>query len=253
MPKPLTIGIAACSSEGAALCYRTICSRAPQFLGAHAHPDIVLHSSSLAEYVDALERDDLPGVAQLMLHSAHRLAAAGADFVICPDNTIHAAFALMRDASPLPWLHIAEVVAAEAKRRGVKQAAILGTEWLMAGDVYPSVLNKFDIRHQVPESSERNEIGRIIMDELVNGIQKPASVQYLQDVIARMKERGCDAVVLGCTELPIVLGDANSALPTLDSTRLLADAALQHAISHCNSMSAAQPGATPMPSDRGQE
>ena len=143
--------------------------------------------------------------------------------------------------SPLPWLHIAEVVAAEAARRGVRQAAILGTEWLMASDVYPGVLSKFDIRHQVPEASERNEIGRIIMDELVNGVQKPASVQSLQDVIARMKERGCDAAILGCTELPIVLGDANSALPTLDSTRLLADAALRHAISHCNSMSAAQP------------
>jgi aspartate racemase len=241
MSKPLTIGIAACSSEGAALCYRTICARAPQFLGAHAHPDIVLHSSSLAEYVDALKRDDLPGVAQLMLHSAQRLANAGADFVICPDNTIHAAFGLMRDASPLPWLHIAEVVAAEAKRRGVRQAAVLGTEWLMAGDVYPSALSQFAIRHAIPEPAQRSEIGRIIMDELVNGVQEPASVRYLQDVIARMRERGCDAAILGCTELPIVLGDANSALPTLDSTRLLADAALRHAISHCNSMSTTRP------------
>ncbi|MGN6579936.1 MAG: aspartate/glutamate racemase family protein [Bordetella sp.] len=241
MSKPLTVGIAACSSEGAALCYRTVCVRAPQFLGSHAHPDVVLHSSSLAEYVDALDRNDLPGVARLMLHSAHRLAAAGADFVICPDNTIHAAFALMRDASPLPWLHIAEVVAAEAKRRGVRQAAILGTTWLMASDVYPGVLSKFDIRHLVPETSERNEIGRIIMNELVNGLHKPASVQFLQDVIVRMQERGCDAVILGCTELPIVLDDANSALPTLDSTRLLADAAIQHAISHRNIMRAATP------------
>lgn len=241
MSTPLTIGIAACSSEGAALCYRTICARAPRFLGAHAHPEIVLHSSSLAEYVDALARGDLPGVARLMLHAAHRLADAGADFVICPDNTIHAAFALMRDASPLPWLHIAQVVAEQAKQRGVRQAAILGTEWLMAGDVYPGVLDEFGIHHLIPEPSERSEIGRIIMDELVNGIQKPASVQYLQDVIARMGARGCDAVILGCTELPIVLGDANSPLPTLDSTRLLADAALQHAISHGNG-EAAHPG-----------
>lgn len=240
MHMPLTIGIAACSSEGAALCYKTLCTRAPQFLGPHAHPDIVLHSSSLAEYVAALERGDLAGVARLMLRAAQRLADAGADFVICPDNTIHAAYGLMCEASPLPWLHIAEVVATQAQRRGVRQAAILGTEWLMASDVYPRVLSKFDIRHQVPEPPERKEIGRIIMDELVNGVQNPASVQYLQDVIARMKARGCDAVILGCTELPIVLGEANSSLPTLDSTRLLADAAIQHAISHCNSMSAAR-------------
>ncbi len=165
-----------------------------------------------------------------MLDSARRLAAAGADFVICPDNTIHAAMPLVRDASPLPWLHIAEIVAFEASKRDVRKAAILGTRWLVESDVYPDALGARGIACLRPEAEERETIGRLIMDELVNDIQKPQSVQYFQDLIARMKSRGCDAVVLGCTEIPIIINDGNSPLPTLDSTRLLADAALRHAI-----------------------
>lgn len=227
---PLTIGIAACSSEGAALCYRTICARAPALLGPHAHPNIILYGSSLDRYVAALERDDLHNVAELMLDAAHRLSAAGADFVICPDNTIHAALPLVRHASPLPWLHIAEIVAAEAKRRGVRKAALLGTKWLVESGVYPDALAEWNIAWLRPEMEERDTISRLIMDELVNDIRNDESVRYFQDLIARMKSRGCDAVILGCTEIPIIINDENSPLPTLDSTRLLADAALHHAI-----------------------
>ena len=222
MSTRLTIGIAACSSEGAALCYRTVCARAPARLGPHDHPEIVLHAPSLADYVAALEDGDLEAVAALMLRSAGRLKAAGADFVICPDNTIHAAMPLVRDASPLPWLHIAETVAEEALRRGVTRAAILGTKWLVDSDVYPDALARKGIGYLRPEPQERDEINRIIMDELVNDIQVDRSVRYFQDVIAGMKERGCDTAILGCTEIPLIISDDNSPLPVLDSTRLLA-------------------------------
>ena len=227
---PRTIGIVACSSEGAALCYRTICARAPALLGDHAHPEIVLHGASLAEYVAALEAGDLAAVGAIMLRSAEKLAAAGADFLICPDNTIHAAFAHVRPRSPLPWLHIAEVVAGEARQRGVRKAALLGTRWLVDSAVYPDALGAKGIGFLRPEEDEKDEVARIIMDELVNDIHVPASVAYLETLIERARERGCDAVILGCTELPLVLSDENSALPTLDSTRLLADAALRYAV-----------------------
>lgn len=226
---PRSIGIVACSSEGAALCYRTICARAPAVLGPHAHPEIALHGASLAEYVAALEAGDLEAVGALMLRSAEKLAAAGADFLVCPDNTIHAAMAHVRPRSPLPWLHIAEVVAEEAGRRGVRRAALLGTRWLVENNVYPDALGAQGIEFLRPEEDEKAEVGRIIMDELVNDIQVDASVAYLQELIERVEDRGCDAVILGCTELPLVLSDHNSVLPTLDSTRLLADAALRHA------------------------
>jgi aspartate racemase len=229
---PLTIGISACSSEGAALCYRTICTHSAVIMGDYRHPEIVLHSPPLADYVDALEQGNLAKVSEMMISSAHCLAAAGADFVICPDNTIHAAMPWMGDKSPLPWLHIAEVVAAEAQRLRVREAAVLGTKWLVESDVYPHALASVGIRHQRPEPQELNEIDRIIMEELVRDVQKTESVWYVQKLIARMKERGCDAVVLGCTEIPIVISNSNSPLPTLDSTRLLASAAVHYALSH---------------------
>lgn len=227
---PLHIGIVACSAEGASLCYRTICAESPRLLGPHAHPEVSMHTPSLAGYVDCLDRGDLPGVAALMLASARKLDAIGADFFICPDNTIHQAFHLVAPHSPRPWLHIAQVVADEAAARGHKRVGVLGTHWLVASDVYPDALHSRGIEALRPDDDDREAMGRIIMDELVGGQVLPQSVIVLQQIVARLAGRGCDAVVLGCTELPLVLGDQNCAVPTLDSTRLLARAALRRAI-----------------------
>ena len=225
------IGIVGCSAEGAALCYRTICTEAAALLGTpHAHPEVSLHTPSLHRYVERLDAGDVQGVADLMLASAHKLQRAGADFLVCPDNTIHQALHLVEPRSPLPWLHIAAVVAQEAQRRAFRRIGILGTHWLVASDVYPQQLRAHGLACERPSEEERLEVGRLIMDELVCGVQHPRQVDYLAGVIARMKDRGCDAVVLGCTELPLVMHDGNSPLPTLDSTRLLARAALQRAV-----------------------
>jgi aspartate racemase len=224
------IGIVACSAEGAALCYRTICAEGAALLGAHAHPEVSLHSHSLADYVDCLARGDLQGVAALMLSSASKLAIAGADFLICPDNTIHQAFAWVAPRSPRPWLHIAQVVAAEAAARGYRRLGLAGTRWLVESEVYPEQLAQLGIACTRPEPAERAEIHRIIMDELVAGVCKPEAIAYHAQVFGRLKAQGCDAVVLGCTEIPLIMNDANSPLPTLDSTRLLARAALRRAV-----------------------
>jgi aspartate racemase len=226
----LHIGVVGCSAEGAALCYRTLCVEGAAHMGApHAHPEVSMHTHSLATYVELLDRGDMQGVAQLMLSSAGKLAAAGADFLVCPDNTIHQAMHLVRPHSPLPWLHIAEVVAAEAAARGFSRVGVLGTHWLVGSEVYPQALAAAGLAAVKPEAPERAELGRIIMDELVRGVFRAASTAVLQQMIEGLKARGCDAVVLGCTELPLVLDDGNSALPTLDSARLLARAALRRA------------------------
>jgi aspartate racemase len=228
---PQHIGIVGCSAEGAALCYRTLCSEGAALLGAHAHPEISMHTPSLHLYVQCLERADITGVGELMLDSARRLHAAGADFLICPDNTIHQAFDYVAPRSPLPWLHIAREVAAQARGQGFRRLALTGTRWLVGSDVYPEALAAQGLACVKPTATERAEIGRIIMDELVCGVFKPESTAYLQQVIARMKaDDGCDAVILGCTEIPLILSDTNSPLPTLDSTRLLARAALHRAV-----------------------
>ena len=227
---PQHIGIVACSAEGAALCYRTICAEGAQLLGPHAHPEVSMHSHSLADYLGCLERGNLRDVGELMLSSADKLARIGADFLICPDNTIHQSFHFIEARSPLPWLHIADVVAAEAANHGYRRLALTGTRWLVDSEVYPEKLAGRGLGWVRPSGTERAEIHRIIMDELVCGVFKPESIAFFQRVFARMKDEGCDAAILGCTEIPLIMNDANSALPTLDSTRLLARAALRRAV-----------------------
>jgi aspartate racemase len=226
----LHIGIVACSTEGAALCYRTISLEGSQTLGRHDHPEVSLHSHSLAQYMKCIDRNDWPGVAGLMLSSAEKLAKAGADFLICPDNTIHQVFDLVEHRSPRPWLHIASEVAAEAKRQSRKRLAVLGTRYLMEGPVYPEALKAAGIEYRIPSAVERERLNQIIFDELVNGQFLPRSLAYYVEVIRGMKDEGCDAVVLGCTEIPLLVSPENSPLPTLDSTRLLAKAAVRKAV-----------------------
>jgi aspartate racemase len=227
---PQHIGIVACSAEGAALCYRTICVEGAAILGPHAHPEVTVHTHSLADYMAYIYRSDWVGVAELMLASARKLKAVGADFLICPDNTIHQALPHVAPRSPLPWLHIAEEVAGAAAAGGFKRLAISGTRWLVDSNVYPEALTARELTYMRPTPEERDEINRIIMDELVCSVFKGEAVAYFQRVYARMKDAGCDAVVLGCTEIPLIMNDANSPLPTLDSTRLLARAALRRAV-----------------------
>lgn len=227
---PQHIGIVACSAEGAALCYRTICLEGAARMGRHGHPEVSMHTHSLAEYMKHIETGNWAGVAELMMSSAEKLARAGADFLICPDNTIHQAFEFVEHRSPRPWLHIAQEVANEAKRKGYTRLGILGTRYLMEGPVYPGKLDANGISCRVPGSKERERINQIIFDELVNAQFTPRSLAYFVEVIRSLKAQGCDAVVLGCTEIPLLVTAEVSPLPILDSTRLLARAALRKAL-----------------------
>lgn len=224
------IGIVACSAEGAALCYRTVCLEGTAIMGRHAHPEVSLHTHSLADYMRCIYANDWQGVADLMLSSAEKLTQAGADFLICPDNTIHRAFDLVAPHSPRPWLHIVDEVANEAHRQNHRRLALLGTRYTMEGPVYPAKLAAAGIEHAVPTSEQRERIDQIIFDELVYGKFTPQSLSYFLEVIGRLKAVGCDAVVLGCTEIPLLVTPETSPLPTLDSTRILARAAVRKAV-----------------------
>jgi aspartate racemase len=227
---PEHIGIVACGAEGPALCYRTICAEGEQLLGSHAHPEISIHAQSLAAYLTHIHRGEWEAVAELMLASADKLASAGADFLICPVNTIHAAFRFVEPHSPRPWLHIADVVADEAVRRGFRRVGLTGTRSLVESDVYPERLRARGIEYVRPSRADRDTVDGVILDELVRGVFSSEAIARCQRVIARLSDEGCDAVVLGCTEIPLIINDSNSPLPTLDSTRLLARAALQRAV-----------------------
>ncbi len=223
------IGIVAGSSEGAALCYQTICLEGAAYLGPQAHPEISLHHYSLADYLERTERGDWKGVADMMVSSAEKLAKIGADFAICPDNTFHLAWDTIPSRSPIPWLHIVDGVTEEARHQGCKRVGLTGTRFTMEGAMYPEKLKAAGIECVIPNAEHRAGIHRFIFEELVRGSYTPAALRYFQEVIADLKKRGCDSVVLGCTEIPILVKPQDSPLPTLDSTRLLARAALRRA------------------------
>ncbi|MEO1103846.1 MAG: amino acid racemase, partial [Pseudomonadota bacterium] len=209
MKTPRHIGIIGCSAEGAALCYRTICMEAPPLLGSHAHPEVTLHTPSLALYVDALTRGDLPAVSRLMSRSADILAAAGADILICPDNTIHQA---LPGEFRRPFIHIAQAVAADAARQGLSRLAVLGTRWLMESAVYRQALHREGIEAVVPGEGDRAAIDAIIMDELVPGRIEAASRRRVDAIIEELAGGGCDGAILGCTELPLLLDGQGSSV-----------------------------------------
>jgi aspartate racemase len=225
------IGIVSVSYEGTALCYQTICAEAPLVMGEYQHPQITIHSFPLADYIRFLSsRLDWEGVAGLLLESAEKVARAGADFAVCPANTAHEAFKFMTPRSPIPWLHIVEVVADAAMTRGQSRLGILGTKFLMEGNVYREVLSARGIEAVIPNDGDRERINTFIFEELVKGILKTSTKEYFRRVASELADRGCDAVVMGCTEIPLILSQEDTEVPLLDSTRLLARAALKESL-----------------------
>jgi len=224
---PNHIGIVACSYEGAALCYRTICNEGSEIMGEHAHPEVSLHNHPLSDYMKYISSGDWKGVADLMLSSSEKLFRTGADFLITPDNTIHQAFAFVLERSPLPWLHIDEEVAKIAEKNNCRKLGILGTRFLMEGPVYPEILDAKRIEYFIPSEKDRVKINGIIFNELVYGVITESSKRYFLNTVNELKSEGCDAVVLGCTEIPLIVLPEESSLPVLDSTRILARAALK--------------------------
>jgi len=198
-------------------------------MGRHRHPEITLHNVCLADYMEAIYRDDWDAIGEILVDSTRKVAEAGADFAVCPDNTVHQAYDAVADRLAIPWLHIAHVVAERAERHGHRRLGLLGTRYLMEGPVYAGALEQHGIECVVPEKKQRDEIDRMIFDELVNGIFEDHTRDRFHTEIEQLRDRGCDAVVLGCTEIPLIVRPELSALPTLDSTRLLARAALQEA------------------------
>lgn len=226
------LGILAHSTEGAALCFRAFCQEGFRELGPHQHPDVTLDCIAMARCMPAWEAGDHAAVRAVLDESAQRLARAGADFFVCPDNTAHIALEQPGEDLPLPGLDIAEVVADHAALEGRARVAILGTRFTMDGPVYRRALAGRRIATEVPEPDDRHAIDRIIFDELVNGVFTDASRELYVRVIERLAARGCDAVALVCTEIPLLVTPEDSPLPTLDSTRLLARAALEVAVGH---------------------
>ena len=234
------IGILSHSFEGATLCYRTVCLEGVRRLGPHMHPEVTLTGVAMHHMLDAWERDDRPALRAMFMVDAAKLAAVGADFFVCPDNTAHIALESPGEPLPIPGLHIAEVVAEQALRDGRRKVGILGTKYTMSGPVYPGALGRRGIDWAMPAEDDRAIINAIIFDELCLGEFRDESRDAYVRIIDKLADDGCDAVALVCTEIPLLITPEVSPLPVLDSTRLLAHAAVAVAV-----------GERPMPEWRG--
>ena len=225
------IGIVGCSAPGAALCYETICMESEALAGENqARPEVSLHTHPFSEYMRRIKVGDWQAVAELMLSSTEKLAGIGAEFVVAPCNTIHYAFESVAARSPLPWLHIAEAVAVEANRLGYRRVALLGTKLMMEAPIYPSKFAQAGIERLIPEATERGRINHLIFEEMVFGNFTPEARRYCLGVVEQLRNQGCDSVGLCCTELPLLFRGQDVSLPLLDSTRILARAALRRAV-----------------------
>jgi aspartate racemase len=224
------IGIVACSAEGAALCFREIAAYSAELMGEYWHPQVTLSCIALGEWMPAFDRADYKSLAEIMLRETAIVAQAGAEIAICPDNSAHLAFEHVIARSTIPWLHIADEVGKEAVRNGFKHAALLGTRFTMTGPVYSQAFAKLGLKVTSPPLADQKLVDDIIFQELVNGIFPERSRSLYNEVILRMKQHGCDSVILGCTEIPLLVRADDCPLPALDSTRLLAHAAVQYAL-----------------------
>jgi aspartate racemase len=226
------LGILAHSTGGAALCFLTFCQEGFRRLGRHEHPDVTLDYIAFGYSMPAWEAGDHASIRTTLATSVQRLARAGADFFVCPDNTAHLALEVPGPDLALPGLHIADVVADQAAGDGRTRVGVLGTKYTMDGPLYPRALAARGIAAEVPDTDDRHIINKIIFGELVNDVVTEASRQEYVRVIERLAARGCDAVALVCTEIPLLVTPEVSPLPTLDSTRLLARTAYDVAVGH---------------------
>lgn len=234
------IGILMHSAEGALLCHRTAVHEGIRRMGAHNHPTITMSGRAMRHALAAWEAGDHASLRALFAEDAEALAAAGCDFFMLPDNSAHIALEAAGDPLPLPCLHIGEVVGDIAAERGFAKVGVLGTRWTMKGPVYAGAFDRRGIGWTTPEAATQDRLHDIIMDELCLGRFERESIAFYERAIEGLAEAGCDAVALVCTEIPLIISEENSALPVLDSTRLLAVAAVDVAL-----------GERPMPSWRG--
>ncbi len=225
-----TIGIAAHSAEGGSLCFLTACRQGSVLLGKHMHPNIVVSAVPMALSMPGWKSDDYSDVAKYLTQGVQMVADAGADFFVCPDNTAHLVLEQIMAELPLPGLHIADVVCDEIISNGWQKVGLLGTRWTMTGSVYANRLSDHDLQRLIPEQSMREQLNAAIFDELCQGVFNTRTTDLFIEAIGDLKQRGADCVILGCTEIPLIIHSDNSPLPVLDSTRLLAEYAVREAI-----------------------
>ncbi len=213
-----TIGILAHSAEGGALCFITTCREGAVRLAPYMHPAIVMSAIPMGLSMDAWEAADHTTVGKSLAQGVQQVADARADFFVCRDNTAHIVLEQMAASLPISGLHIAEVVCHPIVGQGWKRVGLLGTNWTMDGPVYENALARSGLERMIPDESVKQRLHDAIFDELCQGVFKSGTTDLFIQAIADLKSRGAECVILGCTEIPLIVDAENSPLPVLDST-----------------------------------
>lgn len=224
------IGIVAVSPEGSALCYREIYRYATRIIGQTGHPTVTIHNEPLQRYVEAVMRDDWHAVGELLAKSAKILAAAGAEFCIVPDNLMQHGVHLAESISPIPWLTMTELVAERIARDGRRAVGLIGTKMVMYGSTYQTHLGLKGVKVLIPDGDEADTVDGIIFRELIYGVVRQESERRLVGVMQHLRDAGCEGVILGCSEAPLLIRADNAPVPVYDPTSLLAEGAVRCAV-----------------------
>lgn len=223
------LGIVGVSPEGAAICYRQVFRHAAQILPAHLQPVVSVHNLPFADYVDAIRRDDWRAVGEMLRDSAARLASIGAEFCFSPDNAVQQAVQIAEVGCPIPWMKMTDAVGGAIARDGRHTVGVIGTKVVTGGSVYQTDLGIRGIKLVRPSDEDADTLESIIFDELVHGRVCDASRNTVIGIVERLGQHGCEGVILGCSEAPLAITDANSPLPVYNASEIMSEQAVRHA------------------------
>ncbi len=209
--------------------YQKICRDHNRAAGGLSFPEIVLLSVNLQELIGLFGRNEWDKVSSMLLDSIQRLKNAGADFAAILANTPHNAYDLIKDRSPLPIVTIMDATCAPLVRDGRKQIALLGTKATMEYGFFQKHFAKKGIKTLIPTESERKELDRMVWEELAHGTVLPSSEETARKIMTSLAGQGAEAIILGCTELEMLIHEKDTPLPLYDTMKLHADAILAYA------------------------
>ena len=226
-----TIGIiGGMSPESTTLYYQTINRAINQRLGGNSSAEIIMHSVNFETVVQLQKQGDWAVAGHLLANSATKLAGAGADLLLLATNTMHKVAPAIEQAVSIPLLHIVDATAEAIKQQGLHTVGLLGTRFTMSDGFYTERMAAQGVNTIVPSEAEQNEIHRIIFEELCRNQIQAASAHYFQNVIGSLKTHGAQGVILGCTEICLIVNAQNSLLPVFDSTSIHVQAAVNAAL-----------------------
>ena len=218
------------SPESTVIYYLRIVRRYQELFGDHSYPEIIIYSVSFQKFIDWMAKDGWDEITEELIRNIRNLAAAGADFALIATNTMHLVFDRVEESSPIPLISIVDATAEAIRKEKINTVGLLGTAFTMEKAFYREGLAKYGIETLVPEKTDRDYINRVIFKELCRGIIRDESRNSFERIIRELTERGAEGIVLGCTEIPLLIDEKDVSTRIFDTAKIHADKALEFAV-----------------------